>query len=495
LLGEESKESGTVRVVWRRRKWLALASLALPLSVAVGTAAFLPDLFRSTALVIVEHERVPGFPVAQAVPSELDTRLQILNQENLSRSRLRELITRFDLYPELRRQASLEAAIDRLRRDVKVEIKDVEQTWGRATVAFALSYRGRDPQTVAQVTNALASFYVEQSLRQRERQTSGAVQLLKAQLEEMKTRLAAEEKRLTEYKTQHLRELPEQVKVNLAMLERLNNQLAANRESQNRARADREGSESNRLDGPGTQLDRLQKELRELRTRVTDQHPDVVRLKVEIASLAGHSSPAALPSGKPVDRPRPELRALEDEEQRLKQAIAEYEEKVYNAPKQEQELERLLPPYEAAKARYQTLLSRLEDAQLAESLERREGSDPFRIVDPAVAAKQPTAPDRWRLLVAGLILSLGLAVAAVLLAERLDSSFHTLDELRSLTRVPVLVSVPNIFTPDDAARSHRRVLFAAAVAALALAASIGGTYAIAHENESLVSMLAAHGHA
>ncbi len=438
--------------MWRRRKWLALASLALPLSVAVGTAAFLPDLFRSTALVIVEHERVPGFPVAQAVPSELDTRLQILNQENLSRSRLRELITRFDLYPELRRQASLEAAIDRLRRDVKVEIKDVEQTWGRATVAFALSYRGRDPQTVAKVTNALASFYVEQSLRQRERQTSGAVQLLKAQLEEMKTRLAAEEKRLTEYKTQHLRELPAQVKVNLAMLERLNNQLAANRE-------------------------------------------DVVRLKVEIASLAGHSSPAALPSGKPVDRPRPELRALEDEEQRLKQAIAEYEEKVYNAPKQEQELERLLPPYEAAKARYQTLLSRLEDAQLAESLERREGSDPFRIVDPAVAAKQPTAPDRWRLLVAGLILSLGLAVAAVLLAERLDSSFHTLDELRSLTRVPVLVSVPNIFTPDDAARSHRRVLFAAAVAALALAASIGGTYAVAHENESLVSMLAAHGHA
>src|SRR5712692_3353740 len=190
MLSRQARESGLeLRAIWSRRKWLALASMALPLSAAITAAASLPDLFRSTALVVVEHEEPPGGVVRQSAAHEVEARLQTLNQENLSRSRLQKLITSYDLYRDFRSRAPLEEAIDRLRRDIQVEVRDVEHTWGRPTVAFTLSYRGRDPQTVAQVTNALASYYVEQSQRRRERRAIGTVQLLKAEIEDVKRRL------------------------------------------------------------------------------------------------------------------------------------------------------------------------------------------------------------------------------------------------------------------------------------------------------------------
>ena len=504
MLAEQAKEPGLdLRAVWSRRKWLALATLALPLSVAVTAAKTLPDLFRSTALVIVEHEEPPSGVAKRAVANEIETRLQTLNQENLSRSRLQSLITRYDLYRDFRRRASLEEAIDRLRRDIQVEVKDVERTWGRATVAFALSYRGRDPQTVAQVTNALASYYVEQSQRRRERRATGTVQLLKAEIEDVKKRLDEKEHLVSDFKTRHLRELPEQVKVNLATMERLSNALVLNRENQKRAGerqqalaqklAGAEGSASALPDTRSIRLARLREELRELRTRVTDQHPDAVRLKAEIAALEARHPERAVgsPSAQAEEQSQPDLRALEREERLLQQAMAGYEQMVYSAPQREQELQKLLLPYETTKALYHSLLARLEDAQLAESLEDQHGSDPFRLVDSAVAATRPAAPDRLRLILAGLMLSLGLAVAAVLLAEKLDTSFHTLDELRSLGRVPVLASIPRILTPGDVVRRRLRACLAVALSAVALTASMGCTYAVARENEPLVWMLAA----
>jgi uncharacterized protein involved in exopolysaccharide biosynthesis len=272
-----------------------------------------------------------------------------------------------------------------------------------------------------------------------------------------------------------------------------------------------EASASALPDDPELRLARLRAELRNLRTRVTEHHPDAIRLKEEIASLSGQAGSAPAPKrealrGSSLDpsasprtdeespRSRPELRALEREESSLKQAAAEYEQLVYNAPKREQELQKLLLPYETTKALYHSLLARLEDAQLAEGLEDQQANDPFRLVDPAVAATRPAAPDRWRIIFEGVIVALGLAVAAVLLAENREPSFHCLQDLRSLVRSPVLVSIPRIVTPGDVARRRLRACLAATLMAFTLAASMGGTYAVARGNEPMVWMLALHDH-
>src|SRR5262249_24568392 len=146
---------------------------------------FLPGLYRSTATVLVDRKDVPQNFVTSSVTGELETRLETITQEILSRGRLQELVTRFNLYPGMRTRGSIEEAVDQMRKDVQREVKATEPTGGRpATIAVLLSYRGRDPRTVAQVTNALASLYVDENRSIRQRQASGTAQFLGSQVAE-----------------------------------------------------------------------------------------------------------------------------------------------------------------------------------------------------------------------------------------------------------------------------------------------------------------------
>ena len=219
-----------IQALWSRRKWLAILVFALPFAAAGSMILALPNLYRSTATVLVERQQVPESYVRTTVTSELETRLQTISQEILSRSRLEGLISRFGLYSDLRKQSSNEEAIERMRRDIQLEIRSAEAKGERrATIAFALSYRGRDPQTVALVTNTIASFYIEENLKARERQASGTTEFLKAQINQTKKRLDEQEQKVGDFKRRYLGELPQQMQGNLASLEALNVQLRLNK--------------------------------------------------------------------------------------------------------------------------------------------------------------------------------------------------------------------------------------------------------------------------
>src|SRR5213593_4167784 len=135
--------------VWSRRKWLAILTFAAPLSVTVGLITALPNLYQATATVLVDRQQVPEAFVQPTVTSALETRLQTISQEILSRSRLESLITRFGLYPDLRTQVPSEEVIKRMRGDIKLELKGIElKGASQATVAFTISYQGSEPGTV-----------------------------------------------------------------------------------------------------------------------------------------------------------------------------------------------------------------------------------------------------------------------------------------------------------------------------------------------------------
>src|SRR5205809_619236 len=183
--------------VWSRRKWLAVVLFVVIVAAVGSLAAFLPDIYKSTATVLVERHQVPETFVRSSITGELETRLQTISQEILSRARLADLIMRLDLYHDLTQRVPMEGVVEKMRRDITLVLKGVEQMSGRsATVAFDLSYRGTDPGTVAQITNMLAFFYVDENSRLRERQASQTAQFLKIQLEEAKKRLDEEEARV-----------------------------------------------------------------------------------------------------------------------------------------------------------------------------------------------------------------------------------------------------------------------------------------------------------
>lgn len=505
-----------VWTLWRRRKWMAIVVFAMAFSTAASLVLALPSLYRATATVLVEQEQVPETFVRSSVSDELKPRLQVVNQQILSRARLQEMIARFDLYPDLRNISS-EAAIERMRRDIQLEIKEVEQRrGGTATVAFELTYQGWDPQVVAQVTNTLGSHYVRENEHIRERQATRTASFLKAQFAGVQKQLREQEQRITAFKNRHLGNLPEQQMANLSMLERMYSQLRMNSDGQLRAMTHRERlledmaragalTPEHSPEGMTVRLIQLRRRLAELRTRYTDKYPDVIHVKAEIAALerqqgqsevngervqvAANMSPMLSRNFEKIEA---DLSALKREEAQLRQNIVKYQGRVENTPRLEQELQHLTRDYNTTREMYASLLQRYEDAQLAEMLVRQKGEQ-FRVLNLAIPPKTSAGPNRLRLLLMGLVLSLGLAAGSVFLAEQTDTSFHRVDDLRNFTKVPVLANIPRIITKRDVWRHRLRFSAAVLLIGIGLFVLVRAAFFFAQDNHQLVWMLTQRG--
>jgi len=162
---------------------------------------------------------------------------------------------------------------------------------------------------------------------------------------------------------------------------------------------------------------------------------------------------------------------------------------VEHTPRREQEFQDISRDYESTKELHRSLVTRYEEAQLAESMEQRQKGEQFRVLDPAVPSAVTTAPNRIRLVLVVLVLSLGLAAAVVTLVEMFDASFHSVDEIRRFTKVPILVSIPWISTEADLRHRRLRARLATAGALLGLALVVGAAYFTGNGNEQLVRML------
>ena len=485
---------------FRRRKWVALSVFALVLSAALSFAKSLPNLYQSTATVLVER------PAAQGGADDVESRLQSIRQEILSRTRLAELIGRFDLYPAMRPLVSQEAVVERMRHDVRIDASGSELASGRGTIAFALSYRGRDPVKVTLVANALTSSYIQEDSLLRDRQTSGAASVLRTQLDEVKKRLAPQEARIADFKRLHAGELPQQADSSFLAVERLNGQLQKVSEARSaaverRATLLRESGEPGSLADPADpdrlRLARLTQELAALRTRFSDRYPDVASKKAEVESLA------AIVAEKPVvDRALPqleqanrEIRGLQAEEVRLKGEISSYQRRVEGAPFREQEYQALSRDYLTTRDFYDTLLKRYEEAQLAEAREEGPQGQRLRLLDPAITPVDALAPDRLRLAIFGLIAALALAVIAVAAAEKLDTSFHSAEDLGRHTRVPILVRIPRMTNESqpDRAQGRRRALLMTLGLVVGVVLAVNASRILAHDNEGVVALLSPRG--
>src|ERR1041385_2237831 len=281
--------------IWNRRKWLALAVFVILFTMAACISSFLPDAYRSTVTLLVGSQRVPSDFVRSTVTSGVERRVYTIAQAILSRERLDGLIKEFSLYENLKGKFSPEETIERMRRDIFLDVKGYDQRTGsNTTVSFTISYVGDDARKVASVANTLASYFVEEDLKTRERQAGGTAEFLRSQLDEMKKKLDAQEQEVSRFKERHMGELPEQRDANLTTLERLNTQTLLNSEKQIRLREQKsiierqlstsEGGRA-RPDATADRIAKLSVELADLRRRYSDKYPDVVSLKEEIARL------------------------------------------------------------------------------------------------------------------------------------------------------------------------------------------------------------------
>ncbi|NPA25335.1 MAG: lipopolysaccharide biosynthesis protein [Deltaproteobacteria bacterium] len=339
---QESITKEQIKGIIRRQKGMFLTIFFLVLTISIIVALALPSIYRAQSTILIEEQQIPQEFVQTTITSYVEERLQVITQQIMSRPRLQEIIDRFNLYPEMRKNHTREEIIKKLRDNISLETISadvVDRRTGRpttATIAFNLSYQGEDPDTVVKVTNRLTSLYLEENLRQREERVTNITTFLKQERESLAKQIAQLEENISKFKQIHGRELPEFNAVNLQAVNRLTRDLEQNR-MQLRSLKERklylEGQlatidpsrnpglmhtdEGRLLLPPKEKLKALRMQLLSLKARYSDKHPDVKKTEHEIAEIEALHPELAQGAANELSEKREQLKKLEKEEKDL----------------------------------------------------------------------------------------------------------------------------------------------------------------------------------
>ena len=438
--------------------WLVIMALAL---VAIFV---LPKKYMSTALVLVESEKVPESFIPRVATRDPVQRLDAVRPEILSRTRLETVIAETRPYPTL----STMQAVEKIRRSTFINLSGND--------GFIISYYHSDPYKAQQVTDRLARLFIEETIKSREQQVEGAVDFLTTQVRDARVELETKDAALRRYKEEHMGKLPSQLETNLATMQMLQREMQMVEEGLLFAREKQEalarsaGSAATAAAageaGPApasTELAELNRQLATLRGRYTDEHPDVESVRSRIARLQARlaaarqeaSTPAApaIPDAsatvtrEQLERANVEVRNLEERRRALEGRIAAVRLNVEDTPRTEQELSTLTRDYEKLNENYAALLSKQLEAQMSGRLEERWKGERFRMLDPASLPEKPVFPKPLLFAGMGALMGLFVGIAAALVAEYLDPTVKDSEVLQAVQGYPVLAVIPHL--PDD----------------------------------------------
>lgn len=438
--------------------------------VFVGAAVYIermPNVYRAQTQILVNPQRVSDKYVSSAVSMGANERLNTLSQQILSTSRLEKILEEFELFPQLRGKISREELIERMRKNIGIELKHNSD----GLSAFTLSYTGDSAKEVAAVANKLADSFITWNLHDREQEAQGTTAFLANELTTTKSQLDSLEEQLRLYKMKHLGELPDQLQANMQTLSRLQVELQSNTEAQSRldheallaASIAPETTSHSQGVAPSarqrliSERQTAQADLTELRKHYTDSFPDVVQKQAEIqalneriaatpdidaAAIASDSQTTSNPQLQLIRRDRARLVA---EQRNIQAAINRYQARVDSEPVREQEISQVLRDYDTARDHYRSLLEKNYSAQMAAQLEHQQQGGSFTMLDYARVPDAPAGPKRMPLMIGAFFLALIAGIGTAFVCEMMDSTVKSELELRDcIPGIPLLGITPTM---------------------------------------------------
>ena len=464
-----------------RRRWVLIVALAvIGAPLAYGVSRFLPDRYKSQTLVLVERPSVPEKIVQSLDTEDLSQRLSSMQQQILSRSRLEPIISQFGLYSNEVSKVPMEDLVARLQKAIEVNpILPMAETQSRQLPGFYVNVTLGNARTAQQVCTAVTSMFIEENLRLRQANSENTTQFLVNQLAEAKANLDAQDAKLAAFKSHYLGSLPDQEQMNLNLLGNQSSQLDAATQALARAQQDKFLAESMLTQqiaawqatqtgrSPETleqQLAAMQTQLATLQSRYTDDYPDVIKAKNDIAALkkqiASSATQKTATDGKiqknaleppQITQLRAQVHNLDQviaekvrEQERIKEQIKLYQDRVQSSPAVEQQFKELTRGYQTALDSYNDLQKKRNEAEMYADLQRKQQGEQFRVLDPANLPDKPSFPNRPLFAAGGLAGGLALGLGIAFLLEMKDSSLKTERDVEFALRLPVLAMIPQI---------------------------------------------------
>jgi polysaccharide chain length determinant protein (PEP-CTERM system associated) len=489
--------------VARRRHLHFLVPLFLGWAVVWGASWVMSPRYQSSTLILVEQPTMPKDYVTPNVNDDLQERMQSITQQILSRTRLVKIIDQFNLYPGA--NASADQKVDAMRKDIGIEL--VRDARNQIT-AFNVTYLSSDAHLAQKVTSELTNLFIDENLEVRQQQSEDTTKFLESQLETARKALAQQEDQIRKFKGQHPGELPTQVSSNLQILAGLQSQLQTEEDALNTAKQQRVyletlmdqyrslpgapksegGAAPQGLAAIEAELTSLRAQLADLSAHYTDRHPDVRKVKEQIAktekirdqmiasqkaagagaaNAAASSTDAAAVTGDPtspmaqlqgqVQANRVEIANRERGVAELKAKVIDYQGRLNQEPVREQQLSDLTRGYEQSKASYDELLKKKNESAMATSMELLQQGERFHIIDPPSLPVKPEFPNRLKF--CGIGLGIGLALGAMVAGafEFMDDRIYDEKELQALLPVPVISEIPAMTLGSEDLAAKKRL--------------------------------------
>ncbi len=457
-------------VLRRRRRWFVVPFLVC-LVAGILVTFLLPTKYRSSTTIAIS-----GGAVSSDLTQRLDRdeRIRAFGQQLLALPTLARVVREEHLTPSRPSEAELLALKQRIQISLAEPVPGSDP--GQVT-AYMISYSDSTAERARRVAQRLAEVFVDETSKTREGRAEESSEFLAAQLRESKDRLDRLDARLGDQKKLNMGRLPEQTNTNLGMVSALRQQLdttstelrgqqdrlaGVEREIAMFSQAPSDSSTTPTL--PNTAQERvvdIERRLAAARAQYTENYPDVQQLEMELArAKKDAAAEAQLPAQKRLaileqnpayraletdrDNIRLRMRDLERTIAQLNGQIRSYEARLEQAPMVEQQMAAVSRDYEAERKRFEDLNGQYNRAVLAENLERKSGSEHFRILYPATLPDAPYEPNRQRLLLLTVAASLFLGVGSAVGREYLDRSVHDARGLQQEFDLPVLGEIPHI---------------------------------------------------
>ena len=298
-MDEQEKNIQDYIIAVRKRKISIFSIFSVILLITVAIALLLPAVYKSSSTILIEQQEIPPELVMSTVTSYAAERIQTIQARVMSRTNLLKIIDKFKLYEDERKFETTEEIIGRMQEDVSLNIISadvVDPRTGRpssATIAFSLAFEGESPTAVQRVANELTTLYLNENLSSRTQKADETSVFFKEESERLSKQIDELESKLAIFKQEHAAALPELQQLNLSVLLRKETELTTI-DTTLRSLDEKSFYLNGQLaqldpgnpDIPGSaeRLKILKAEYASVRSKYSEEHPDIVRLKSEIES-------------------------------------------------------------------------------------------------------------------------------------------------------------------------------------------------------------------
>jgi len=295
------------------------------------------------------------------------------------------------------------------------------------------------------------------------------------------------------FKTEHMNELPDLFQVNMQSLnnienniERLNEQLRNLKEREGYLQTQLASIPSKEQEKKDERrLDELKVQLVHLTSQYSDQYPDVIKTRAEIAALESQlntsdgtsdtetsDNPAYITLAAQLDSTRKDMESIKRQIREDNKMVDVYRRRIANTPKVEEIYKSIQNEISNTRAKYDDLVRKHMEAKVSQGLEKEQKGERFTVIDPARFPEKPYKPNRLAIALIGLVLGVGAGVGWASLREFTDHSIRDADTLFLSTSFPVLANIPEIITDEDILKKKKKRLLIITLVIVGIAAGL-----------------------